>query len=270
MRSRAHLRSHPIHPMLIAFPIGLWTASLAFDIFGVMLRDPALWSAGFYCAIAGCVGAALAAVPGVIDLFSVVPPKSSAKSRGLIHGAVNTLILILFAGEAIYRGNADVQPDRIALLVSFIGVVLLGYSGWLGGTLAYRNQIGVDHRYAGAGQWKERSLEGWDKPACNSSELADGQMMLVNIGKERIVVGKCSEGIVAFGDRCTHKGGSLADGTLIGCAVQCPWHGSQFNVTNGRVITGPAERGIKTFETRIEGGEVFIEKADRPKNKKAA
>ena len=270
MRSRAHLRSHPIHPMLIAFPIGLWTASLAFDLSGVVLRDPALWSAGFYCAIAGSVGAVLAAVPGVIDLFSVVPPKSSAKTRGLIHGAVNTLILILFIGEAIYRGSPETPPDRVALLTSLLGVALLGYSGWLGGTLAYRNQIGVDHRYAGAGKWQERTLKDWAQPVCNSSELADGQMMLANIGGERVVVGKCSEGIIAFGDRCTHKGGSLADGTLIGCAVQCPWHGSQFNVNNGRVITGPAGRAIKTYETRIEAGEVFVEKDGNSKKKKAA
>ena len=268
MRSRAHLRSHPIHPMLVAFPIGLWVASFAFDIFGVALRESTLWSAGYYAAIGGSVGAVLAAVPGVIDLFSVVPPKSSAKSRGLIHGAVNTLVLILFIGEIFYRGDAYTQPDRIAMLVSFAGVCLLGYTGWLGGTLAYRNQIGVDHRYAGAGTWKERNLKDWSEPVCNSSELADGQMMLANIAGKRVVVGKCSEGIVAFADRCTHKGGSLADGTLIGCAVQCPWHGSQFNVSNGHVITGPAERPISTYVTHIKAGEVFVEPTS--KKKKAA
>src|SRR5438270_9668450 len=126
MRSRVHLRSHPVHPMLIAFPIGLWIASFAFDVFGRALREPALWAAGFYCAIAGCAGAALAAVPGVIDLFTVVPPRSSAKTRGLIHGAVNTLVLVLFIGETIYRGNAATQPDRVAVISSLIAVCLLG------------------------------------------------------------------------------------------------------------------------------------------------
>jgi uncharacterized membrane protein/nitrite reductase/ring-hydroxylating ferredoxin subunit len=269
MRSRAQFRSHPLHPMLIAFPIGLWVTSLAFDLFGVALRDPALWSAGFYTAVGGCVGAALAAVPGVIDLFSVVPPKSSAKARGLIHGGVNTLVLIIFVAELVYRAQPETQPDRIALLASVIGLCLLAYSGWLGGTLVYRNQIGVDHRYASAGKWRERTLKDWEQPVCNSSELADGQMILATIAGKRIVVGKCSEGIVAFADRCTHKGGSLADGTLIGCAVQCPWHGSQFNVSNGHVITGPAERAIATYTTRITGGEVFVEPAKSPKKKAA-
>ena len=270
MRSRAHLKSHPIHPMLVALPIGLWTASFVFDLLGLSLHRPAFWSVGYYTAIGGCVGAIAAAVPGVIDLFSVVPPKSSAKTRGLIHGAVNTLVLVLFVAEVIYRGGGDAAPDRIALLVSFVGVCLLGYSGWLGGTLAYRNQIGVDHRYAAAGTYKERTIEGWDKPVCNSAELAEGQMMLATIKGQRVVVGKCSEGIVAFADRCTHKGGSLADGTLIRCAVQCPWHGSQFNVTNGRVITGPAEREIKTFVTHIKAGEVYVEPPKRAPKKKAA
>lgn len=269
MRSRAHLRSHPIHPMLVAFPIGLWVASFAFDIFGRALQDPTIWGAGFYCAIGGCVGAVLAAIPGVIDLFSVVPPKSSAKTRGLIHGVVNTLVLVLFMAELFYRGGADTRPDKIALIVSLVGVSLLGYSGWLGGTLAYRNQIGVDHRYAGAGHWQERTLKSWNDPVCNASELADGQMLLANIAGERIVIGKCAQGVVAFGDRCTHKGGSLADGTLIGCAVQCPWHGSQFNVNTGHVITGPAKREIKTYGIEIKAGEVFVENP-RVKTKKAA
>lgn len=270
MRSRAHFKSHPIHPMLIAFPIGLWVASLLFDLLGLALHRPALWSAGYYTAIGGCVGAVLAAVPGVIDLFSVVPPRSSAKTRGLIHGAINTLVLVTFAGEVFYRGGAELAPDRIAVFASVIAVCLLGYSGWLGGTLAYRNQIGVDHRYAGAGTYKERTVKDWNEPVCNSAELAEGQMMLANIAGQRIVIGKCSEGIVAFADRCTHKGGSLADGTLIGCAVQCPWHGSQFNVTTGRVITGPAERGINTFVTHIKAGEVFVEPQKRSDKKKAA
>ncbi len=269
MRSRAHFRSHPFHPMLVAFPIGLWVASFAFDVFGIWLRDSALWSAGFYAAIGGCVGAALAAVPGVIDLFSVVPPKSSAKARGFIHGGINTLVLIIFIAELAYRGAPETQPDHIAILASVVGLCLLSYSGWLGGTLVYRNQIGVDHRYAGAGIFRERTLKDWEQPVCNSSELADGQMILATIAGKRIVVGKCSEGIVAFADRCTHKGGSLADGTLIGCAVQCPWHGSQFNVNNGHVITGPAERAIATYGIQIKAGEVFVEPAKSPKKKAA-
>src|SRR6185437_1320443 len=131
-------------------------------------------------------------------------------------------------------------------------------SGWLGGTLSYRNQIGVDHRYANAGKFRERRLESWDRPACNQSELGEGQMMLVHVGSERVVVGRCPEGMIAFSDHCTHKGGPLSDGALVGCTVQCPWHGSQFDIRSGRVVAGPAQEKIKVYETQIRGGEVYI------------
>jgi nitrite reductase/ring-hydroxylating ferredoxin subunit len=92
-------------------------------------------------------------------------------------------------------------------------------------------------------------------------------MMLAIIQGERVAVGRCETGIVAFQDRCTHKGGSLADGALIGCTVQCPWHGSNFDVHTGRVVAGPAEQRIDTYEIDVRGNEVFV-KPKMPKQEK--
>src|SRR5437868_5838710 len=135
MRSKVNIKSHPLHPMLVAFPIALWTASLICDLLGLAMKKPELWSAGFYAIVGGCIGAVLAAIPGAIDWKTVVPPNSSAKTRGLIHGSVNTVVLILFIIEAVRRGDAGTTPDRVAVLLSVIGVALVSYSGWLGGTL---------------------------------------------------------------------------------------------------------------------------------------
>ena len=258
MRSKAAIKSHPIHPMLVAFPIALWVMGFIFNLIGVARDNSALWAAGFYCVIAGCITAVLAAIAGTLDWWTVVPPQSSAKSRGLIHGLLNVLALALFIYVAARQGGAAGEPDEITLAAMAIGVVVLGISGWLGGTLVYRNQIGVDHRYAGAGKFKMRSLTSWGRPVCNQSELADGQMLLACIGSERIVIGRCSEGLFAYSDRCTHRGGSRADGALVGCTVQCPWHGSQFDIRNGRVVSGPAEEKINIYDTEIRHGEVYV------------
>jgi nitrite reductase/ring-hydroxylating ferredoxin subunit/uncharacterized membrane protein len=270
MRSKASIQSHPLHPMLVAFPIGLWVAAFVFDLIG--RNNPDLWAAGFYCVIGGCVGAVLAALPGALDWLTVVPPNSSAKSRGLLHGGLNTLTLLLFIYIAYRLGSPDVQPDGLSLGLMGIGVVVLGISGWLGGTLVYRNQIAVDHRYASAGQFKQRSLPDWDRPVCNQSELGDGQMLLAIVGQERVVVGRCTEGLFAFSDHCTHKGGPLSDGALVGCTVQCPWHGSQFDVRTGRVVAGPAQEKIGVYEVEIRKGEVYIvpPRADEIEPSKAA
>jgi nitrite reductase/ring-hydroxylating ferredoxin subunit/uncharacterized membrane protein len=247
--------------MLVAFPIGLWIASWIFDILGSIRDSNYLWAASFYCAIVGIIGALLAAVPGAIDWLTVVPPSSSAKRRGAIHGSLNVLVLIAFLVIVFRRGGATNPAGGIELTISTIAIVVLGFSGWLGGTLAYRNQIGVDRRYAGAGQLKERRLDSWDRPVCNQSELGDGQVMLAKIGNERVVVARCSDGMVAFSDHCTHKGGPLSDGALIGCTVQCPWHGSQFDVRSGRVVAGPAGAKITTYDVEIRAGEVYVKPA---------
>jgi len=258
MRSAARISSHPIHTILVAFPIGLFVCGFVFDLIAVSLGKPPLWGAGWYCIMGGLVGGVSAAIPGAIDWLRVVPPKSSAASRGLLHGGLNALMLVLFLVVAVMRGSADAEPGTLPLLLQACGVVLLGCSGWLGGTLVVRNQIGVDHRYANAGKFRESTLSGYDQPVCNRSELAEGQMMLAHVNNKRIVVAHCPDGYAAFADRCTHSGGPLSDGALVGCTVQCPWHGSQFDVNSGRVVAGPAQRHIATYEVEIKGGEVYV------------
>ncbi len=133
-------------------------------------------------------------------------------------------------------------------------------AGWMGGTLVYRNQIGVDVRYADAGKWNESRL----KPStgkieiATSDELKVNQMKLLHIGDKRIVLSRTEKGLSAFDDRCTHKGASLAGGSMICGTVQCPWHGSQFEVATGIVKAGPAEVNIQTYRTQEINGKVFI------------
>jgi nitrite reductase/ring-hydroxylating ferredoxin subunit/uncharacterized membrane protein len=255
--------------MLIVLPLGLFIGSWIFDLIGKATNNELLWAASYYCDIAGLVGGFCAAIPGVIDWATVVPPRSSGKKRGLIHASLNVLVLIAFIVIAVHRSATIAEPGGFELGLMTAAIVVLGISGWLGGTLSYRNQIGVDHRYANAGKLKERDLESWDRPACNQSELSEGQMMLIRVGGERVVIGRCPEGIAAFADHCTHKGGPLSDGALVGCTVQCPWHGSQFDIHTGRVIAGPAGSQIQTFKTEIRGGEVYVIPREVPKPKAA-
>ena len=73
-----------------------------------------------------------------------------------------------------------------------------------------------------------------------------------------MVLARTEQGYVAFDDRCTHKGGPLSDGTLACGRVQCPWHGSQFDVHDGTVQHGPAEEPIATYEVEMKAGRVFL------------
>jgi uncharacterized membrane protein/nitrite reductase/ring-hydroxylating ferredoxin subunit len=259
MRSKLHLKGHPLHPILVAFPIAFLIGTLVFDAWGYWRGNPDLWRTGLYLEAAGVVTALLAAVPGIVDYFSVVPPRSSAKKRATKHGLLNLVVVILFALVWLYRQRED-AASAIVLGAELVGVVLLGISGWLGGTLVHRNQIGIDHRYAEAGKWKEKYFENVEGEieVARVEDLMTNQMMLVHVGGKRIVIGRTENGYAAFDDYCSHKGGSLADGALICGTVQCPWHGSQFDVSTGAVKAGPAKTPIQTYELRQSDGVLYL------------
>ena len=259
MRSKAHIKSHPLHPILIAFPIAFFIGAFAFDLLSLITGNTNLWQTGYYLAIAGIIGAVLAAVPGAIDYFYTVPPKSSAKKRATQHAIINLLNTALFAFIVYYRrmDNANVYT---VLAMEGVGVALLSIAGWMGGTLVHRNQIGVDHRYANAGKWKEQYIDAQNGriEVGAIDELKTNGMKLVHINEKRIVIAKTEKGHVAFNDHCTHRGGSLADGALICGTVQCPWHGSHFDVETGAVKAGPAKENIAIYTVEEKDGKVYL------------
>jgi nitrite reductase/ring-hydroxylating ferredoxin subunit/uncharacterized membrane protein len=259
MRSRASIKGHPIHPALISFPFAFLVGAFAFDAAGMLLDRPPLWTTAGYLALAGIGTALLAAIPGFIDYFFTVPPNSSARSRATKHMLLNLSAVTLFAVAWVVKGDAAARPELLHLVLEAAGAGLLTIGGWMGGTLAFRNQIGVDHRYAKAGKWAEEYVEPDATGAAivaRSGELEVNQMKLVHVNGKRIVLARTADGYVAFDDRCTHRGGSLAGGSMICGTVQCPWHGSQFDVTSGAVKAGPAEKAIETFRVKTNGDRI--------------
>jgi uncharacterized membrane protein/nitrite reductase/ring-hydroxylating ferredoxin subunit len=257
MRSKANIKGHPIHPMLIPFPIAFLIGTLVFDLLSLTSGNPNYWQTGGYLEIAGIITALMAAVPGVIDYFNTVPPQSSGKKRATAHGLINLSLVIVFAIAYMLRHDSS---TIVVIALEAIGSVMLFISGWMGGTLAYRNQIGVDIRYAGAGKWNESHVadnRGLIEVAA-AGELKTDQMKLVHIGTKRVVLGKTETGYVAFEDRCCHKGGSLAGGAMLCGTVQCPWHGSQFDCSTGEVKAGPAKENIMTYPVKETDGKVYI------------
>lgn len=259
MRSRASLNGHPLHPALIPFPFAFLNGALLFDLAAWLTGSEAFAATSRHLAIAGIAFGLLAAVPGIIDYLYTVPPDSSGKRRAAMHARLNAAALVLFGISLWLRGDAtQAVPEAVAF--ELVGAVVLGYAGWLGGTLVNRNMIGVDHRYAEAGKWNEATLDVSSGAviAATEDELKPGQMKLLHVGDRRIVLGRTDTGYVAFDDRCTHRGASLAGGVLVGDTVQCLWHGSQFDVATGRVRCGPATDGIATYAVHEHDGHVII------------
>ena len=143
MESRAKILGHAIHPLLIVFPLGLLSTAVLFDIFAMVLNDPALANVAYWMIAAGIIGGILAAPFGWIDWFAI-PASTRAKSVGLWHGLINVGVLLLFIISWWMRRDVPEAPGMMALILSWVAIGLALVSGWLGGELVERLGVGVD------------------------------------------------------------------------------------------------------------------------------
>jgi nitrite reductase/ring-hydroxylating ferredoxin subunit/uncharacterized membrane protein len=258
MRSKASYDGHPLHPALIPFPFAFLIGAFVFDALGWLFSRPTWWETGGHLAAAGVLAGVAAAIPGIIDYIYTVPPRSTGKQRATRHMLLNSSALLVVAVAWVLRDTID---ELLVLAMELVAAGLLIVGGWMGGVLVSRNQISVDHRYADAGKWNELAVTvqpGTAARVASADELKVNQLKLLHINGKRVVLGRTEDGYVAFDDRCTHRGGSLAGGTMICSTVQCPWHGSQFDVRSGSVNIGPAKQHIKTYPVEIRGDAILL------------
>jgi uncharacterized membrane protein len=135
---------HPVHPMLVVFPVGLFATAVVFDILYLILGNPVFPTVSFYMIAAGVIGGLLAAIFGLIDWLGL-PNNSRAKFIGGFHGIGNVVIVVLFASSwFLRRGDANFVPASLALILSFAGIGLALITAWLGGEMVFRLGVGVD------------------------------------------------------------------------------------------------------------------------------
>ena len=94
------------------------------------------------------------------------------------------------------------------------------------------------------------------------NDLADGELIAVDVEGEPICLARVDDSIYAFTDNCTHISGPLSEGELDGEVLTCPWHGAQFNVRTGKVLRGPARQDIQTYPVQVEGSSILLSLPD--------
>jgi uncharacterized membrane protein len=142
MESKVKLFGHPVHQMLIVFPLGLLGTSVVFDLIYLFTERTGAADVAFALIGAGIVGGLIAAPWGTIDWLSI-PAKTRAKAIGALHGGGNVVVLLLFAASWWLRRDTAEPPPVVAYLISFCGVALALVTAWLGGELVDRLGVGV-------------------------------------------------------------------------------------------------------------------------------
>jgi uncharacterized membrane protein len=151
MYSKAKIAGHPIHPMLIPFPITFYTVTVAALIAFTQTGDGFWFRVAIYANFAGVVTAALAAIPGAIDALAGIPNGTRARSTALIHGGLNatTLVLFVVSLSQLWTQRLERVPNvSLSLVLGCLGIVLMLVAGALGWKLVQTHHVGVEPRSA--------------------------------------------------------------------------------------------------------------------------
>jgi uncharacterized membrane protein/nitrite reductase/ring-hydroxylating ferredoxin subunit len=258
---------HPLHPMLIHFPIGLFILSLLLDLGSLAFPStPNLVREAFYAMLLGIIGALIAAVPGLVD-YTDIRDDHPGKRTATAHLTLNLIVVGLYGINLGVRfSTLDALKTAVGpLILSLLGIALLSVSGYLGGRLVYDQGISVG-RHKRRTPIPENTLhltrgEKGDAvfvPVPEAESLGDRETLLVQIDGEVIAVAKLDGNFYAFQEFCTHRFGPLSEGDFKGFDVQCPWHNSCFDVRTGKVTNGPAKVDLKTFKVERRDGKICV------------
>jgi nitrite reductase/ring-hydroxylating ferredoxin subunit/uncharacterized membrane protein len=231
---------HPVHPMLTDLPIGFWTSAFMLDFVGGRDgRKPAARLVGL-----GVLSAIPAALAGGSDWGDTVGP---ARRVGLVHAVANTAAVACY-GASWWNRRKGRHLRGVAY--GLVGASAATVGGYLGGHLLEGLGVGVDQT-----AFETRPAE-WTR-ACATRDVTDAPRCF-DVGGAPVIVFRHHGQPVALGGRCPHRGGPMAEGTVDGDAIVCPWHGSRFRIVDGDIEHGPSTRSLPAYDCRQQGDDVEI------------
>ena len=231
---------HPLHPPLTDVVVGSWTSAWLLDLFGgANARGASKLLLG-----TGVVAALPTAASGASDWAEL---RGGTRRVGLVHALGNTtaLTLQLLSLRARHRGA---HWHGVGLSSLAMGVA--SGSAWLGGHLSFGRGVGVNQTAF------EQFPAGWTAVA-EESQLESGALLRGEADGIGVLLVRRLGEIHAIADRCSHRGCSLADGTLREGTITCKCHGSTFTL-DGRVVTGPATSPQPSLDVRVREGKIEV------------
>jgi nitrite reductase/ring-hydroxylating ferredoxin subunit/uncharacterized membrane protein len=239
---------HPLHPALTDVPLGAWTGTVVLDAVGSGSADSGFSRSADLTLALGLAGALGAAVSGLTDWSD-----TDARPRrvGVAHALLNAGATLLFAAALVHRRRGRRAAGQGLALAGYLTAVAAAY---LGGELAYHEQIGMDHSSG-------RALPEEFTRVLPESEVSDGVLTRAQYKETPLLLVRRGERIHALVGVCAHMGGPLCEGKLEGDTVVCPWHASRFALESGAVVDGPSAFPQPCLDARIRDGHVEVRAA---------
>jgi nitrite reductase/ring-hydroxylating ferredoxin subunit/uncharacterized membrane protein len=239
---------HPLHPALTDVPMGAWTAALALDALEAISRRKGLGRGADIAIAVGLAGAVGATVTGLTDWSAT---DGRARKMGLAHGLLNLSATFLYGISLFLRPRKKFRPTGIRF--ALLGYAVSSLAAYVGGHLVFGEKIGVNHA--------AQDLPKEFVPVLAEADLHEGEMKSADANGTAVLLVKRGGEIFALTNICSHLGGPLAEGTLDGNIVQCPWHGSRFSICDGSAVDGPATFPQPSLKARVQNGQIEVRAA---------
>jgi nitrite reductase/ring-hydroxylating ferredoxin subunit/uncharacterized membrane protein len=236
---------HPLHPAVVDIPVGMWTAAMVLDLAGEATGSEGLQKAADTSIAVGIAGAVGAAATGLADWSDTF---GRPRSLGLVHATLNTAALTLY-GASLAARLFGARRAGVGLAVS--GYAVATAASYIGGEMVFQTGQGVN---------RDAWLEGADTftDTVALEDLEEEKPRKVEVDGQPVCLLRRGTRLYAIGNTCSHMGGPLDEGELDGEVIQCPWHGSRFDMVDGRVVGGPATFAQPRYETRVREGKVQV------------
>jgi nitrite reductase/ring-hydroxylating ferredoxin subunit/uncharacterized membrane protein len=225
---------HPVHAVVTDVPIGAMTVSIIADVIG----QPNVADASL---VVGVLAMVASAVTGAADYAEV---DGTARNRATVHSVVMVVSLVLYVISLAIRSGSP--ADRLVpVVIALVAYLLLALGAAIGGDLVYLIGTHVNrHAWRGAGtKWIKLELG-------DLADIPEGGPTKLKAGINELAVVRQGDRILAVHAQCAHAGGPLAEGSLVGDAIECPWHGSRYRLANGHNVRGPAMYDQPAYDVR--------------------
>jgi nitrite reductase/ring-hydroxylating ferredoxin subunit/uncharacterized membrane protein len=244
---------HPLHPVITDIPITAWMLTALFDILWLISPAHNTWAAygAFVTVIVGLLGALGAIVTGFTDWSDTY---GSERRVGLNHSIFNVSATMLYLVSFLLRLLAGPGDGNAAAILGFVGLGCVLYAAYLGGEMVFTKGTGVNHTAWEAGSEDYEAVIPLEK-------VEEQKLYRVTALGVPVVLLRQGEQVYAISATCPHAGGPLAEGSLQGDVVECPWHGSRFCMRDGRVLTGPATVNAPRYDVRVRNGQIEIKRS---------
>ena len=191
--------------------------------------------------LVGVLSMAAAAVVGFADYSDT---DGVARTRATLHATIMVVTLVVYLASLGIRAGAPLDRT-VPVALSWIGFLILSAGAFVGGDVVFvfGNMVNR-HAWRGSGaKWIALEPEGGD-------EIPEGKPVKAKLGINNLVLIRQGETILALHEQCAHAGGPLSQGTIVDGAIECPWHGSRFRLSDGHLRRGPALYDQPTYEVR--------------------